>query len=83
MYGVGNERSEKRRARESDVREKRVWEHLLGWEQAVLEIDDEGQVVATVRPHHRELDRCCVCGRRALGFDLGEWRRNWRRWTSA
>ncbi len=38
-----------------------------------VEIDDEGQVVAAVRPHHREHDRCGVCGRRAAaGFDLGE-----------
>jgi transposase len=63
------------------VREKRVWARLLGLERAVVESvesDEEGQVVAAVRPHHRELDRCGVCGRRAPGFDLGEGRRRWR-----
>jgi transposase len=63
------------------VREKRVWARLLGVEQAVIEsveIDGEGQVVVAVRPHHRECDRCGLCGRRAPGFDLGEGRRRWR-----
>jgi len=43
-----------------------------------VKIDDEGQAVVAVRPHHPERDRCGVCGRRALGFDLGEGRRRWR-----
>jgi len=43
-----------------------------------VEIDGNGQVVAAVRPHHRERDRCGVCGRRSPGFDLGEGRRRWR-----
>ena len=63
------------------MRKERVWARLLGLERAVVEcveIDDNGQVVATVRPHHRERDRCGVCGRRAPGFDLGEGRRRWR-----
>jgi len=63
------------------VRKDRVWAGLLGLERAVLEsveIDDNGQVVAAVRPHHRERDRCGVCGRRCPGFDLGEGRRRWR-----
>ena len=63
------------------MREKRVWARLLGVEQVVIEsveIDDEGQVVVAVRPHHRERDRCGLCGRRAPGFDLGEGRRRWR-----
>ena len=53
------------------MREKRVWARLLGLERAVVEsveIDDEGQVVVAVRPHHRERDRCGVCGRRAPGL---------------
>lgn len=63
------------------MRKDRVWTRLLGLERAVVEsveIDDEGQVVAAVRPRHGELDRCGVCGRRAPGFDLGEGRRRWR-----
>ncbi len=63
------------------MREKRVWARLLGLERAVVEsveIDDKGQVVVAVRPHHGERDRCGVCGRRAPGFDLGEGRRRWR-----
>ena len=63
------------------MRKERVWARLLGLERAVVEsveIDDERQVVVAVRPHHRERDRCGVCGRRAPGFDLGEGRRRWR-----
>ena len=63
------------------MRKERVWARLLGLERAVVEsveIDDEEQVVVAVRPHHRERDRCGVCGRRAPGFDLGEGRRRWR-----
>jgi transposase len=63
------------------VRKERVWARLLGLERAVVEsveIDDRGQVVVAVRPHHRERDRCGVCGRRSPGFDLGEGRRRWR-----
>ena len=63
------------------MRKDRVWAGLLGLERAVVEsveLDDEGQVVVAVRPHHRERDRCGVCGRRAPGFDLGEGRRRWR-----
>ncbi|MGE5336073.1 MAG: ISL3 family transposase, partial [Nitrososphaerota archaeon] len=63
------------------MRKERVWARLLGLERAVVEsvkIDEEGQVVAAVRPHHRERDRCGLCGRRAPGFDLGEGRRRWR-----
>lgn len=63
------------------MRKERVWARLLGLERAVVEsveIGEEGQVVVAVRPHHRERDRCGVCGRRAPGFDLGEGRRRWR-----
>lgn len=63
------------------MRKERVWARLLGLERAVVESvgsDDEGQVVVAVRPHHRERDRCGVCGHRAPGFDLGEGRRRWR-----
>lgn len=63
------------------MRRERVWARLLGLERAVLEsveIDDKGQVAVAVRPHHRERDRCGLCGRRAPGFDRGEGRRRWR-----
>lgn len=63
------------------MRKERVWARLLGLERAVIEgveIDDRGQVVVAVRPHHRERGRCGVCGRRAPGFDRGEGRRRWR-----
>ncbi len=63
------------------MRKERVWARLLGLERAVVEsveIDDSKQVVVAVRPHHRERDRCGVCGRRSPGFDLGEGRRRWR-----
>jgi transposase len=54
---------------------------VLGLERAVVEsveVDGNEQVVVAVRPHHRERDRCGVCGRLAPGFDLGEGRRRWR-----
>jgi len=63
------------------VREKRIWARLLGLERTVVEsveIDDQGQLVAAVRAHHKDSDRCGICGRRAPGFDLGEGRRRWR-----
>ena len=63
------------------MRKERVWARLLGLERAVVEsveIDDKEQVVVAVRPHHRERERCGVCGRRSPGFDLGEGRRRWR-----
>ena len=55
------------------MRKERVWACLLGLERTVVEsveIDEEGHVVVAVRPHHRERDRCGVCGRRAPGFEL-------------
>ena len=62
------------------MRKERVWARLLGLERAVVESveSDDGQVMVAVRPHHRERDRCGVCGRRSPGFDLGEGRRRWR-----
>ena len=63
------------------MREKRIWARLLGLERTVVEsveIDDQGQLVAAVRAHHKDSDRCGICGRRAPGFDLGEGRRRWR-----
>lgn len=63
------------------MRKDRVWTRLLGLERAVVEgveIDEGGQVVAAVRPRHRERHHCGVCGRRCPGFDLGEGRRRWR-----
>ncbi|MBW8060151.1 MAG: hypothetical protein FVQ78_07430 [Solirubrobacterales bacterium] len=59
------------------MRTKRVWGRLLGLERAVVEeveVGDQGQVVVTVRPRHRERDRCGICRRRSPGFDLGEGR---------
>jgi transposase len=63
------------------VRGTRVWARLLGLAGAVVEdvwISTEGEIVVVARPGWRERDRCGVCRRRSLGFDLGDGRRRWR-----
>lgn len=63
------------------MRKERIWARLLGLERTVVEgvdVGDDGHVVAAVRAHHLDLDRCGVCGRRCPGFDRGERRRRWR-----
>lgn len=66
------------------MRTARVWERLLGVEQAVVESveyeEDEGVLVAGVRPRARWLRQpCCgICGRRSPRYDLGGGVRRWR-----
>lgn len=59
-----------------------VWRALLGVEKTVVENvefdEDEGLLVAEVRPHTRSRRRCGRCGRRCPGYDAGEGRRRWR-----
>ena len=64
------------------MRSVRVWGALLGLEQAVLEgvefDQDQGLVVARVRPVRRARGRCGICVRPARGYDGGQGRRRWR-----
>jgi transposase len=63
----------------------RVWARLLGLRRVVVEdvrTGNDGEVIVSVRPAWRELDRCGVCRRRSPGYDFGEGRRWWRAWIS-
>lgn len=61
---------------------KTVWRRLLGVEQAVIERvefeEEEGAIIAAVRPRRGQRDRCGRCGRKAPRYDAGEGRRRWR-----
>jgi transposase len=64
------------------VRNASVWRALLGVEKTVvegLEFDqDEGLLVARVRPTASARSRCGRCSRRSPGYDGGAGRRRWR-----
>jgi transposase len=64
------------------VRGARVWAGLLGVENTVVERvefdEQEGVIVASVRPGRGQQRRCGVCRRRCPGYDRGEGRRRWR-----
>jgi transposase len=55
---------------------------LLGVEKTVVErvafVEDEGVIVASVRPGRGQRRRCGICRRRSPGYDQGEGRRRWR-----
>jgi transposase len=64
------------------VQNATLWRALLGVEKTVIESveydDEEGVVVACVRPTRRAAERCGKCQRRAPAYDRGEGRRRWR-----
>jgi transposase len=64
------------------VRDARLWRALLGVEKAVVEgvefDEDEGLLVARVRPTASARGRCGRCARRCPGYDGGAGRRRWR-----
>jgi len=64
------------------VRNGRVWAGLLGVENATVERvefdQDDGLLIAHVRPSRRRRQRCGLCQRRCRGYDRGEGRRRWR-----
>ena len=64
------------------MRFAKVWQRLLGVERTVVEKvlfdDDEGALVAHVRPRKGATGRCGVCSRRCAWEDRGEGRRRWR-----
>ncbi len=64
------------------MRNARVWAGLLGVEKTTVERvkfdEDQGVLVAHVRPVRWERRRCGVCPRPSPGYDPGEGRRRWR-----
>ena len=64
------------------MRNARLWAGLLGVEKAVVERvefdEEQGVLVAHVRPARGERRRCGLCGRRCPGYDQGQGRRRWR-----
>jgi transposase len=64
------------------VRNARLWAGLLGVEKTVIERvvfdEDEGVIVAAVRPGRGQRRRCGICRRRSPGYDQGSGRRRWR-----
>jgi transposase len=66
----------------SGVRFAKLWQKLLGVERTVVENvvfdEDEGALVAHVRPRKGAARRCGRCGRRCAWEDRGEGRRLWR-----
>jgi transposase len=64
------------------VQNATLWRALLGVEKTVVEDiefdEEEGLLVAHVRPRKGARGRCGRCRRRAPAFDRGEGRRRWR-----
>jgi transposase len=63
------------------VRNARVWAGLLGLQKTVVErveLDDQGVIVAAVRPARGQRRRCGICRLRCPGYDQGTGRRRWR-----
>ena len=64
------------------MRFAKVWQRLLGVEATVVEDvvfdEDEGIIVAHVRPRKGATRRCGMCSRRCAREDNGEGRRRWR-----
>jgi transposase len=64
------------------VRNARLWAGLLGVEKTVVERvefdEEQGVVVASVRPGRGQRRRCGICRRRSPGYDQGAGRRRWR-----
>jgi len=59
----------------------RAWTRMLGLEKTVVEgveLDENDQLVVSVRPRYSQRDRCPHCRRRCPGYDLGDGRRRWR-----
>lgn len=65
------------------MRNASVWRRVLGLDDRrvvveEVELDDDGVVVAHVRPRRSRKRRCGRCGVRASLYDQGEGRRRWR-----
>ena len=60
---------------------KSISKTLLGVSRCVVEdlyLSDDGSLVARLRLHRKERQRCGICGRRCPRYDQGEGRRRWR-----
>ena len=59
-----------------------LWARLLGVEETIVDgvafDEEEGAIVASVKPHKRQRNRCDRCGERSGRYDAGEGRRRWR-----
>jgi len=65
------------------VRADSLWRGVFGVETTIIEDvefdEDEGHIVASVRPTARQRSRCGLCRRRCRGYDRGRGgRRRWR-----
>ena len=64
------------------MRGARVWAQLLGVEKTTVErveFDaEQSLLIAQVRAHRGQRQRCGVCRRRCAGYDTGQGRRRWR-----
>jgi len=64
------------------VQNATLWRGLVGLENAVVEgvefDEDEGVLVASVRPSKGKRNRCGQCPRRCPSYDAGSGRRRWR-----
>ncbi|MGI8537266.1 MAG: helix-turn-helix domain-containing protein, partial [Mycobacteriales bacterium] len=65
------------------MRADSLWRGVLGVEKTIIEDvefnEDEGQIVASVRPVARQRSKCGRCLRRCRGYDQGRGeRRRWR-----
>lgn len=64
------------------MRKRTVWAKLLGVERTVIERvefeEEEGAIIAAVRPRRGQRNRCGECGRRCRRYDQGAGRRRWR-----
>ncbi len=64
------------------MRNARLWAGLLGVEKTTIERvefdEEQGVLVAHVRPVRWQRGRCGVCRRRCPGYDGGDGRRRWR-----
>ena len=64
------------------MRNATLWRRLLGVEKTVVEAidfdDENGLLVASVRPTGSMRNRCGTCLRRCPRYDCGEGRRRWR-----
>lgn len=64
------------------MRDASLWQEMLGVEKTVVEDihfdEEQGLLVAHVRPTARQRGRCGICGRRCPRFDGGHRRRRWR-----
>ncbi|MGH2500000.1 MAG: transposase family protein, partial [Candidatus Limnocylindria bacterium] len=64
------------------MRKPTLWRGVFGVEHSVIEDvrfdEEEGVLIASVRPKRRERGRCGICRRKCPRYDAGHGRRRWR-----